>query len=32
VSKRVVLWFLAGWLLGLIISPKQVLGYVGIGK
>lgn len=27
-SKRVILWFLAGWLLALIVSPKQLLGYV----
>jgi hypothetical protein len=31
-SKRVILWFLAGWLLAMVISPRQVLGYVGIGK
>jgi hypothetical protein len=31
-SKRVILWFLAGWLLAMIVSPRQVLGYVGIGK
>lgn len=26
--KKVILWFLAGWLLALVVSPKQILGYV----
>jgi hypothetical protein len=31
-NKRVILWFLAGWLLAMLVSPRQVLGYVGVGK
>lgn len=27
-SKKLILWFLAGWLLALVVSPKQILGYV----
>jgi len=30
--KRCVLWFLAGWLLAMVISPRQILSYVGVGK
>jgi len=32
VGKKCILWFLAGWLLAVVISPKQILGYVGVGK
>lgn len=31
-SKRVILWFVAGWLLSLVISPKAILGYVRGGS
>lgn len=30
--KKLIIWFLAGWLLGIIVSPKQILGYFGKGS
>jgi len=26
-SKRVILWFLAGWALAILVSPRDVLGF-----
>lgn len=26
-SKRVVFWFLAGWALALLLSPRDVIGF-----